>query len=439
MLELILRFKKIISIKFIKDSIWNLASSTFIAASGIIINTLIGNFYHVEGLGLFNKALAIYSIISILSNFGLTESTVKHVAEFKKEKYVLDILVSTSLYITLRISFIVISLLYFYLFINPHNFINKPFADLLINLIWGLPLFGLNKVFLGFLNGMRQMKAYAFTQFCRWLIILLFIIVSILQKKSLSTMIIAFPVAELIILMWLIFYTSQFFSFTFKRLDFWQKKHLHFGSRSFLVSSIGEVNDKADILIISLFLSNYFIGLYSFASSIAKGILLLYSIIAVNFNPIISELWANHDIEGLKQHIKKIRRVSFYLMIFLSIFFSIAYPLYIKLFMDVSYCASIPIFYILLLGVSFISVFYFVGGILSMTGHPNIQLKITYNCFIFNAIFNIIMLLLTGIIGSAIATSMSYILIIFYINYYSQKKLGISIMYKFKKKLCKFA
>ena len=48
--------------KFSSDLIWNYLSLAVLAASGIIINVFIANYYGAKYLGVFNQVFAIYAL-----------------------------------------------------------------------------------------------------------------------------------------------------------------------------------------------------------------------------------------------------------------------------------------------------------------------------------------------------------------------------------------
>ena len=67
--------------KFTKDFLWLFSGSLSMAISAIVINIIIGNTFGAKSLGIFNQALAVYSILSILAAFGLQNSSLKFISE----------------------------------------------------------------------------------------------------------------------------------------------------------------------------------------------------------------------------------------------------------------------------------------------------------------------------------------------------------------------
>lgn len=419
--------------KFTIDTIWNLASTLILAVSGILMNVIIGNKFNSEGLGIFNQSLSIYGVLSIIAVFGINSSVLKYSAQHKDNRTTCNELLTASIIFTTILSTSLTILFFLTIPFLPY-FTKNP--DLLLTtrlIIFGIPFFSLNKVLLGFLNGLRKMKGYAIFQSLRWILVILFIITITDLKKSVVLVALSFPLTELLLLILLFIYIKSFFNFNFN-FNFninklWIKKHINFGSKSVFINSISELNDKTDILIIGFFMSNYYVGIYSFASSIAKGLLMFSSVVQLNFNPIISNLWENKNIVKLNQYIQKIKKITLLLTIPIISGAALVYPIFVNLFMkNKSFIESFFVFYILLIGICFLSIFYWASSLLTMTGHPEEQLKITVIVFIFNIVANSILIPVFGINGAAIANTLFYLLTVYLIIIRSKKKLNIRLL-----------
>ncbi|MDD2224786.1 MAG: oligosaccharide flippase family protein [Candidatus Shapirobacteria bacterium] len=415
--------------KFTIDTIWNLASTLILAVSGILMNIVIGNQFKSEGLGVFNQALSIYGVLSIIAVFGVNSSVLKYSAQHKDNDTKCNDLLISSILFTLILS-VSLTLLFFFIIPFLPYFNRNPNLLLATRLIiLGIPFFSINKILLSFLNGIRKMKSYAVFQSLRWILIIIFIVIIINIKKSIVLVSLSFPLTELLLLISFFIYIKNFFNFNFCVNKSWIKKHMEFGSKSVFINSISELNDKTDILIIGFFMSNYYVGIYSFASSIAKGLLMFSSVIQLNFNPIISYLWGKKKIIKLNHYIKKIKKITLLLTIPIISGAAIFYPFFVNIFMkDKSFLESFSVFYILLIGIGILSIFYWACGLLTMAGYPEKQLQITIIIFIFNIITNSILIPIFGINGAAIANTLSYILIICLIFFISKKKLNIRII-----------
>lgn len=420
--------KVIIKNKFAVDSIWNLGSIVIIALSGILLNVVIGNIYKASGLGIFNQALAIYGILAIIAVFGINSSVLKYSAQYNNKKNELEKILTSSSLLSLTLGIIITTISLTVISILPYFHNKIDLYNTLKTIIIGLPLFSLNKVLLGFLNGLRKMISYGNFQSIRWILIFLFIIFFGFNKYPIQYTALSFPLTELILTILIYFFELKKYRPNFDNIFIWIKKHINFGSKSVFVNSISETNDKTDIFIISLLLNSTQVGIYSFASTLVKGILMLAGVIQLNFNPIISNLWSNNKKQKLTKYIQKIKKTSILLLIPTILIASLTYP-FITIFLmkDPLFKQSIIPFFVLLIGVSILSLKYWASSFIMMAGYPEIQVKITLTAFITNIFLNLLLIKCFGIIGAAIANTLYYIILIQLIKYYSYKKLHFKL------------
>ena len=67
----LLTIKELLSKKFVSDSMFAIAAHIFVGISGLIINSLVGIYYSIEGLGIFSQGFSIYLLLSLLAMFGI--------------------------------------------------------------------------------------------------------------------------------------------------------------------------------------------------------------------------------------------------------------------------------------------------------------------------------------------------------------------------------
>jgi len=420
--------KKLFDFKFVKDSIYTLISFIIFALSGIITNVIIGNTYGSAELGIFNQALALLMIFSLISILGLNISSIKYVSQFKDSPTQQKEIFSSASYMAVCLSVIICLLLYFLITMFPAVFFNKEVTHATAIVLLCLPLFSQNKIYMALMNGLRHMKVYAFVQSARWLLIIGFIACAVFLNKSIYFVCYCFLFSEICIWIVCSILYGKYFTLRFSS-KLWFKNNLVFGSKSVLIGFLGETNNKIDIFFISFFLSNHYVGIYSFASTIVKGFLSISSVIQLNINPIISDLWAKKDSEAIKKYTLRISKMMLFIMTPILIIASIAYPIFINTFMtDPVYQASIPIFYILLTGIFLPSVYYFSGAYLTMANLLNITLRNMLIIIIYNALSCFVFINLLGFIGASVSTATTYIFSVFFSHYYIKKRMGIKLI-----------
>ena len=102
-------------IKFIRDSFFTLISHLILGISGLLLNTIISNYYGISELGVVNQSLSIFMIITTLSNFGIQTSSQKHSSQFANSSEKLKIIFTSSIIATIVTSIIII---FFFFIIN---------------------------------------------------------------------------------------------------------------------------------------------------------------------------------------------------------------------------------------------------------------------------------------------------------------------------------
>lgn len=420
--------KSLVGYKFVQDSAYIFVSYVILAVSGIIANILIGNTYGAEGLGVFNQTVALYMIFGLIAVFGLNTSVVKYVAQYNKETDIQKEIFTSASLLTSGISIILTLILSLLAACFPSLYFNIDVTRSLTIIVLSLPFFSQNKIFMALLNALRHMKTYAIIQSTRWILIISFILISIFLKKSVYFLSYSFLFSELVIFIYFSVFYSKYFSLRYRRTS-WYRTHWIFGSKSVLLGFLSETNNRIDIFFISFFLSNYYVGIYSFAAEIAKGFLNIASVIQLNVNPIVSDLWVKKDLETLKKYTLNISKMMFIIICPLLIVAALVYPFFVNLFMsNKAYLESIPVFYILLAGISLPAIYYFAGAYLSMANYLNTSLKNLIIILIYNALSCFLFLHLFGFYGAAVSTSTTYILYVVLIQYYVKKKMGISLI-----------
>lgn len=201
--------------------------------AGLLQNVLIGNHYNAHGLGIFSQSLAIYMICSMISTWGIQTSVVKFIAEYQEDKTISDEIISTALWIVLFYSVSITFVLFLLLPFLPNQLINQEIFPVVRNILIGLPLFSLNKVLMGVLNGFRKMQAFAVTQSLRAILLISFTVYFLATNQPLKVSILAFLFTEIALLIWLLASSIHFITFTMIPKKIWVKKHVVFGGNPF--------------------------------------------------------------------------------------------------------------------------------------------------------------------------------------------------------------
>jgi len=415
--------------KFQRDILWNGLSFVIMGISGIVLNILILIKYNVEILGAFNQVYAIYILISQLAVWGLYSSVLKYTSQYSDDNSICNQILTSSLILGISITSIVT--FFYYLVIPMFGYLLESFnVELgLTFALLGLWCFSINKILLSFINGKRLMKAFAFFNSFRYLMLPLSLVVLILLDLPGYAIPLIFSLTEFILLVVLSIFVLRFFSFTpISECKRWFKIHLPFGAKSLLGGSIVEINSRVDVLMLGFFLSDKIVGIYSFAAMLAEGFDQIPSIFRVNYNPLLTKLAIQKRLADLSLIIKTFIRKWLPLSLVFSFLIILGFPLVVKIFFSgIDPFKSWIVFAILIIGISLKSGYSVFWDLPAQSGHPGYQTILITLVAISNILLNYFFILQWGMYGAAMATAISFILGIFYLKIIVKKLLGVII------------
>jgi len=176
--------------------------------------------------------------------------------------------------------------------------------------------------------------------------------------------------------------------------------------------------------IIGLFTNNVTVGYYSAAEKIVKAVVGLISPFFQTVYPFFSKKFTDNKIRAT-EIFKKLLFVSAPIFLSISIILSLFSPLIVKILLGDDYTSSILILRILVFIIFAVGISNILGvqGLLT-NGYKKEFFKIVFLCGLLHLALAISLLFLIGIVGVAIATVITEILIACY-QYYTLKKLKI--------------
>jgi O-antigen/teichoic acid export membrane protein len=421
--------KNIIKSKFAVDSFFNLMSVILLGICGLLLNFTIARKYGAQTLGVFNEVYAFYIIFSQFAALGVQVSSLKHIAQFSESSEQCKNIFSGAFIIVVVSSSLVSAVLYYSRFLIAGVFGSPEIATGILWVIPGLWCFSINKLFMNVLNGLRRMKEYAVFSSIRYLSMLLVLFVSVevaLEGEKLSVI---FTVSECFLFILLVLYCRKLFFFaSFSQIQDWIKRHLSFGSRSMIGGITADMNTRIDVIILGYFTSERIVGIYSFAATIIEGLGQIPYIFKQNIDPIIAKLAYEKRFQEIKRIVKKGSVWAFYGMLMLGIVLVSGYQYAIGFITDnPDFRQSWPVFCILMAGVIVQSSYMPFSGILVQSGFPFLQTIHLVSFTLTNITLNMLFVPLWGMVGSAIALSLSLALFVVYLKVLTFRALKIAI------------
>jgi len=431
MLKYFFNFKNIsfLKNKFQRDVSWNALTFGVMGISGIALNILIITRYGTEILGAFNQVFAIYIFISQLAVFGIYASVLKHTSEHSENRDLCNEIITSALFLGIGIGSLVCVLYYISIPFIGRLLDSSIVAKGLFFAIIGLWCFSLNKILLAFLNGKRLMKAFALFTAFRYIMLLLSLVALIILGLPGYIVPIIFSLAEFTLLIALLIFSFRFFSITsINRCKKWFKIHLLFGGKSLVGGTATEINSRVDILMLGIFCSDSLVGIYSLAAIFAEGLAQIPVIFRVNYNPLLTKFVVQKRLKELCFIIRAFLKKWIPIALIIGFLAVLIYPLLVGLISDDSELSrSWLVFAILVVGIAIWSGYAVFWELPSQSGYPGRQTALIIFVVGSNILLNYLLIPLWGIYGAAIATSLSFVLSIFYLKLIVKKLLGIAI------------
>ena len=412
--------------KIKSDIIWNYISFGFLALCGLLLNLIIGTFYDETILGLFNQVTAIYIIFSMLGSAGINFSVLRSIASDKREvsENIIGALIPT-------IFMSILTIVILFILAKPFSTIleSPSIKDGIYLLIPGVFFLSINKLFLGIINGLREMKNYAIFNILRYCFITLSLLILVLSNKNGEYLPTIFSISEFILSILLVIKILPLIkSFEVSKIISWTKIHIFYGLKCFTSGIMIELNTKVDILLIGYYLSDKNVGIYSFAAFFAEGFYQLVATLQNIYNPIIASEVSNLRIKMLQEKIEN-NKIKIYLVF--SILGICSIYLYSVLIDNLQilnkFEDSVHVFRILILGIVLGSGYIPFFNLLSMSNKPA-----WHNLFMLffvssNILLNYLLIPIYGINGAAIATTISIVLATLLIKVLSKRIIKIKI------------
>ncbi|MCP4151392.1 MAG: flippase [bacterium] len=401
--------------KFIADSLLNLMGFFFLGVSGIIINMVIGRYYSAHDLGVFNQVYAIYVLFSQLAAAGMQVSVLKHVAQHNHRE-TRDKIISSALYVTIVSGTLFVVLLYFFRGVTGWILNSPDVVAAIPYVLVGLWCFALNKLFMGILNGLEKMKAYAIFTALRGIGFIIGIFAAVYFKLEGYKLPLVCTITESSVLLAIALYCKGLFTFaTPRQCVSWMREHLLFGVKSLSVGLITELNTRIDVLVLGIFVSDRIVGIYSMAAMVIEGVAQIPFVLRRIFDPKLTKLIYGKQADKIKALVRKGALRMFLGMLPLCIAAVLLYPVAIRFLTgNPDFEASWKVFAILAAGLVIQSGYIPFSGMLVQGGYPGYQSLFVLLVCVTNTVLNFILIPFFGITGAATATAVSFVFFVLY-------------------------
>jgi O-antigen/teichoic acid export membrane protein len=204
-----------------------------------------------------------------------------------------------------------------------------------------------------------------------------------------------------------------------------------FALPNLLTALAGTIIGYIDTMILTYMVSLDKVGVYNAVLPTVLILSYLGGVLATVFFPMVSELWARKEHDRLRNGLALISRYALIIVLPLSLSMLFFSKIILRVFFGENFVSGASALSILSVGVIFLSLAQINFSVLNGIGRPKEITKITVVAALFNIVFNIILIPVMGIAGSALTTTMSYLIMLVW-SYLLIKK---SFPFKFERLL----
>ena len=272
-----------------------------------------------------------------------------------------------------------------------------------------IPLYGIYAVFCGSLNGLRKFKLESLIWASRGIARTGFVIALVYLGFSVGGAILGLVLATLVAMLiaWYSWYNYRLGSIS---CTYQASKLIGFGIPIIFYSFAVFLLLDIDLLFVKgLLLENAMVGLYTSAKTLARAPYFIFSALSHSLFPSISRSFSMNNIDLSKKYINQSLRYTLIILVPIAFIVSgtadnLIQTVYSSKFVGAGASLSILIF-----GLSFFSVLMILSTIIMATGRPKISVVIAFGIVPINIVLNLILIPRYQLVGSALATSISFL------------------------------
>jgi len=402
----------------LRGSLFVFIASVLTAFLGYFTRIILARGLTVEDYGLFFAVFSFVSFLLFFRDLGLGSALVKHLAEFKAKKQFNEIKTGIfSVFFSLLILSAIFGLvLYLLAPILAENYFQDARAETILYFFIAYILFSALFMFIGnIFQGLQKIKIFSLMEPIRCALVVGIIFFLIKWDYGILAPVMAYTLSWLIVFVIFLPFAWSIISFLKYKVQNMPQitKQLYVFGIAIALAQIGaKVIARIDTLMLTYFTSLTDVGIYNVVQPTALLFLFFSSSITPVLYPLVSELWAKKDKKRLTEGIGLLHKYSFILTMPAFLTMLVFSSLFIKITFGEKYVVGSLTLQILLAGILFLLVATVNNTVLSAIGKPSAVTKSFIIAAAINFVLNLILIPLLGINGAAIATSVSYLILL---------------------------
>lgn len=400
------------------EALRTIAKGAGIAFIGIILSrflaflnkVLIARLLTPAEYGLLNLGLAVFSIFVLLSLAGMTDGLTRYIPYYQCKNDPCK--VKGVIYSALRIALLLSSTFLLILFYSSDYLAVKVFNNIKLGVIlkilsFALPFWVISRIFMSSCIGFKRIDYRIVIETLHNSIKLSIVLVLLYTGYGILGVVFGYLITFFLTLLIAYLFLRKLFSFGLYKARLVDKELLSYSWPLLLASFSFVILSWTDTLMLGYYTTESWVGIYNAAINASEIINYVGASISSLFLPVISEFYSAKDFKSLKQIYKTVTKwifgISFPLLL-LYLFFS---EWIIKILFGPSYIFGWLALFVLALGRFVRQLLLPSGYIIRAIGRTKIVMAVSWVSAITNIILNVILIPYYGIVGAAIATTIS--------------------------------
>ena len=405
-------------------------SNILLAISSILLLPILTKNLPVSEFGAWAQILVTLNLVSAIFTLGFPHALMRFLPSVNHKKNIREDFYASFLVVMLSSLFIAIVFFIFSKSISNIFFHNVYYSSILIiSLV--IFVFNLNSFVINYYRASQQIKKYSLFLVMKVYLFIILLFYFAFNGMTLTEVLIIYLVAQILTFLTSILIIVNQIGFgvpKFKNL----RRYLSFGLPllpGYLAYWIVESSDR---YVIGLLMGSIFVGFYSPGYTVANLIVMISMPFPAMLLPVISKYYDEGNIKKVKTYL------NYSLKLFLVLAMPSAFGISIMSLALLNILTTPEIASKGYLVTPFVAVggmFYGIYNILSLIFALKLKTYVTSIVFslaaVFNLTFTILLIYYIGILGAAIASMMTYILIFVLAKHFMDKYIKINLDFKF--------
>jgi O-antigen/teichoic acid export membrane protein len=389
----------------------NFASFAIVAVSGLLYNIIVVAMWDPNTLGVINQVLGVFIVSTQLGVLGQQNAILNRAGLTRADPGAWSASFAAALLIAILSGGAMACVVWLAADGIAEILQSQPVGDGVHWIAVAIFCSCVSKIGMFALNGRDEMRAFAFVQAVRPIVIIGTTIYFGLNHAPASYLPLAFVASEattLVIGVGLALKSVQV-SHGLRTMPTEARRMLSFGVRSMSAGFLGELNSRIDYLILGAFTGDVMVGRYAFAATLAEGFYMLIGVLRTVLTPKVAALINADKMTELARLASFWRLRSYTAGIACAVIAILCYPLAIDILRlpEELKLAHWP-FIALVSGVALAAGYIPLSNILLLAHRPGVHSIYMLSLIALNAVANLVLVPSFGALGSGIGTGIAY-------------------------------